>query len=90
MCFAEPTRVSSAFQKNSDGIDVSREFDALKIHPDIVGRDTMAVLLEILSPLDGRHLTMSTHKSTHPKSVDNDRFPSDIVNHIRKRDGFRD
>jgi hypothetical protein len=46
----------------------------------------MAVLLSILNPLDSKHLAMSTHKPIHPKSVDNDRFLSEIVNHVRKRD----
>jgi hypothetical protein len=46
----------------------------------------MAVFLSILIPLNGKYLTMSTHKPIHSKSVDNDRFLSEIVNHFRKRD----
>jgi hypothetical protein len=83
MCFAEPIRVSSSFQKDADGIDVhwcsqnTPQYRRPRHH---------GGLSPNTSPLEGKRLAKSTHKPIHSKPVDNDWFLSEIVNHVRKRE----
>jgi hypothetical protein len=83
VCLAEPTRVSSAFQKN---LMEPMCNDVHKIRFEVIGRDFMTFLLEMLGPLDSKLLAVSTRKMIGSESVDKDRLFCEIVNQVTKHD----